>query len=263
MVGPTRNKLKEGASEPLHSPRFMQSRRRRRATGAGEPEMEEQPQEEVEKPQLPSPVGSGNLPGGSRAYSPRRIRNLKAQNCLQIEVVANDLYLSRFQFLNCLLEQLRDRVHLLRRRQFSGRVTISIAAFLGLLHWIHLVTLFENDRHFSHLSSLEREMTFRTEMGLYYSYFKTIIEAPSFLEGLWMVMNDRLTEYPRVINAVKRFHLYPEVIIAFWYRTLVGIMNLFGLETKTCWNVTRVEPLNEIQSCEGMFFPPKILPCCH
>ncbi|XP_011360816.1 probable C-mannosyltransferase DPY19L2 [Pteropus vampyrus] len=256
MVGPTRSKLKEGASEPLHSSRVMQSRRRRRrATGAGEPEMEEEPQEKVEKPELPLPVGGGNLPGGARAYSPRRIRNLKAQNCLQVEVVAKTLYLSRFQFLNCFLEQLRDRVHLLRRRQFSGRLTICIAAFLGLLHWTHLVTLFENDRHFSHLSSLEREMTFRTEMGLYYSYFKTIIEAPSFLEGLWMVMNDRLTEYPRVINAVKRFHLYPEVIIAFWYRTLVGIMNLFGLETKTCWNVTRVEPLNEVQSCEGLGDP--------
>ncbi|KAM5203949.1 putative C-mannosyltransferase DPY19L2 isoform 1-T1 [Hipposideros larvatus] len=255
MVGPTRNKLREAASQPLRSPRSPQSRRRRRITGAGEPEVEEEPQEEVDKSEQPLPVGGGNLPGGARRYSPRRTRNLKAQNCMQMEMVTKTLFLRRFQSLRCYLEQLLDQVHLLRRRQFSGRATICVAAFLGLLHWIHLVTLFENDRHFSHLSSLEREMTFRTEMGLYYSYFKTIIEAPSFLEGLWMIMNDRLTEYPLVINTVKRFHLYPEVIIAFWYRTFVGIMNLFGIETKTCWNVTRVEPLNEVQSCEGLGDP--------
>ncbi|XP_036102789.1 probable C-mannosyltransferase DPY19L2 isoform X1 [Molossus molossus] len=174
---------------------------------------------------------------------------------MQLEVVTKTLFLQRFQFLSSVLEQLRDKVHLLRRRQLSVRATIGMAAFVGVLHWIHLITLFENDRHFSHLSSLEREMTFRTEMGLYYSYFKTIIEAPSFLQGLWMVMNDRLTEYPLVINTVKRFHLYPEVILAFWYRTLVGIMNFLGIETKTCWNVTRVEPLNEVQSCEGVGDP--------
>ncbi|XP_008259852.2 LOW QUALITY PROTEIN: probable C-mannosyltransferase DPY19L2 [Oryctolagus cuniculus] len=238
-----------------------QSRRRRRATGAGEPEMEEGKKAAVEKPEPPSqpppppPVGGGNLPGGSREYSPRRTRNLNAQNCLQLEVVARTLLLGRFQFLNCFLELLREKVLVLQMRRFSNRTTLSIAAFVGLLHWIHLVTLFENDRHFSHLSSLEREMTFRTEMGLYYSYFKTIIEAPSFLEGLWMIMNDRLTEYPLVINTVKRFHLYPEVILAFWYRTFMGIMNLFGLEAKTCWNVTRIEPLNEVQSCEGLGDP--------
>ncbi|KAM7120927.1 putative C-mannosyltransferase DPY19L2 isoform 1-T1 [Molossus nigricans] len=254
MGGQRRNKPKEAASEPPHPPRALQARRRRRAPGAGELAVEESPRE-AEKPGLPKPVGGGSLPGGARPYSPRRPRKVKAQSSMQLEVVTKTLFLQRFQFLSSVLEQLRDKVHLLRRRQLSVRATIGMAAFVGVLHWIHLITLFENDRHFSHLSSLEREMTFRTEMGLYYSYFKTIIEAPSFLQGLWMVMNDRLTEYPLVINTVKRFHLYPEVILAFWYRTLVGIMNFLGIETKTCWNVTRVEPLNEVQSCEGVGDP--------
>ncbi|XP_058534214.1 probable C-mannosyltransferase DPY19L2 isoform X2 [Ochotona princeps] len=260
MVRQTRNKLREAAAEPSQS-RPVQSKRRRRATGAGEPEMEEGTKKAVEEPEpppqppQPPPVGCGNLPGGSREYSPRRTRNLKAPNCLQLEAVARSLLLGRFQFLQCFLELLREKVLVLQTRRFSNKTTLSIAAFVGLLHWIHLVTLFENDRHFSHLSSLEREMTFRTEMGLYYSYFKTIIEAPSFLEGLWMIMNDRLTEYPLVINTVKRFHLYPEVILAFWYRIFMGIMNIFGIEAKTCWNVTRIEPLNEVQSCEGLGDP--------
>ncbi|XP_023595351.1 probable C-mannosyltransferase DPY19L1 isoform X2 [Trichechus manatus latirostris] len=98
-------------------------------------------------------------------------------------------------------------------------------------------------------------MAFRTEMGLYYSYFKTIVEAPSFLNGVWMIMNDKLTEYPLVINTLKRFNLYPEVILASWYRMYTKIMDLIGIQTKICWTVTRGEGLSPIESCEGLGDP--------
>ena len=128
----------------------------------------------------------------------------------------------------------------------------AVTLLVGLMNGYHVSSLFENDRHFSHLSNLEREMSFRTEMGLYYSYFKTILEADSLADGFMQLYKNNLTEYPNTINTLKRFNLYPELFAGSLYRGL----NQAGLLSQQCWTVNRGEGLEPARSCEGLQDPP-------
>lgn len=127
-----------------------------------------------------------------------------------------------------------------------------IAAVFGIFQSYHVSRMFENERFFSHLSALERELSFRTEMGLYYSYYKTIVEAPTFLDGLHAIMNCNVTEFPDTINTLKRFNLYPEVFLGFSFRMYDWITTSMKIHTKTCYTVNRGYNQPPVESCEGM-----------
>ncbi|XP_066998362.2 protein C-mannosyl-transferase DPY19L1 isoform X2 [Anabrus simplex] len=132
---------------------------------------------------------------------------------------------------------------------FSTVIQAFLVAAFGLIHSSHVSTMFENDTYFSHLTTLEREMIFRSEMGMYYSYYKRLVQAPSYMDGLSEIINDRKTEYPSVINSLQRFNLFPEVIIAALYRVSLRISKALDLKTVECWIVNR--SYDDVTSCVG------------
>ncbi|KAF6773627.1 hypothetical protein AHF37_07335, partial [Paragonimus kellicotti] len=139
-------------------------------------------------------------------------------------------------------------------------LVLCLSVFFGSLHWLHVTTLHENDLFYSHLSSRERELTFRTESGFYYSYFKQIILSPSLRIAWESLVHDTRTEVPRCLNlssnpvfhhnsepcsklnAMQRFNLYPELILAIAYR----LAHSYGLLSSECYQVTRDVPPNPI-----------------
>uniref|UniRef100_A0A671EYS8 Dpy-19 like C-mannosyltransferase 3 n=1 Tax=Rhinolophus ferrumequinum TaxID=59479 RepID=A0A671EYS8_RHIFE len=116
----------------------------------------------------------------------------------------------------------------------------TIALCVGVLTSVYLATLHENDLWFSNIKEVEREISFRTECGLYYSYYKQMLQAPSLMQGLRGLMYDNKTESMRTINLLQRMNIYQEVLLSILYRVLpiqtylepvyFYIYTLFGLQ---------------------------------
>ncbi|XP_020618146.1 probable C-mannosyltransferase DPY19L3 [Orbicella faveolata] len=99
-------------------------------------------------------------------------------------------------------------------------VGATVALIVGVKYALYVRELHENDMWFSNIGQIEREISFRTESGLYFSYYKQIVLAPSLFQGIYDVMHDNRTEHLRTINILERFNIYQEVILAALYRIL-------------------------------------------
>ncbi|XP_048225268.1 probable C-mannosyltransferase DPY19L3 isoform X2 [Perognathus longimembris pacificus] len=116
----------------------------------------------------------------------------------------------------------------------------TIALCIGLLTSVYLATLHENDLWFSNIKEVEREISFRTECGLYYSYYKQMLQAPTLTQGFRGLIYDNKTESLRTINLLQRMNIYQEVFLSILYRVLpiqkylepvyFYIYTLFGLQ---------------------------------
>ncbi|XP_048578041.1 probable C-mannosyltransferase DPY19L3 [Nematostella vectensis] len=102
-------------------------------------------------------------------------------------------------------------------------VGFSVACYVGYKYALYVKELHENDMWFSNIGQVEREISFRTESGLYFSYYKQLVLAPSITKGLYDLSHDNTTEHLRTINILERFNIYQEVILAVLYRTIPGI----------------------------------------
>ncbi|XP_059390349.1 probable C-mannosyltransferase DPY19L3 isoform X1 [Carassius carassius] len=95
-----------------------------------------------------------------------------------------------------------------------------LAGVIGLFHAWCVYSIHENLLWFSQLKEVEREISFRTECGLYYSYYKQMLKAPSIQQGLYELIHDNTTESKRTINILQRMNIYQEVFLSILYRIL-------------------------------------------
>ncbi|KAK7084068.1 hypothetical protein SK128_003705, partial [Halocaridina rubra] len=116
------------------------------------------------------------------------------------------------------IEEELTAMYVLLWRILSGTVGIIALIVIIIKYPQYLHTLHENQLWFSNIKELEREISFRTEQGLYYSYYKQILLASSWSEGIEELLHDNGTEHGRTISIIHRFNILPEIFLSALYK---------------------------------------------
>lgn len=88
----------------------------------------------------------------------------------------------------------------------------------GMMYAVYLSTYHERKFWFSSRRDLEREITFRGDGAVYYSFYKDMLRAPSFERGVFELAYNNRTVPMKTINAVQQMTLYPELIASALYQ---------------------------------------------
>ncbi|XP_074656424.1 protein C-mannosyl-transferase DPY19L3-like [Tubulanus polymorphus] len=116
----------------------------------------------------------------------------------------------------------------------SISVGLVLMTVVSYKHAEYMFTIHENNLWFSNIKEVEREISFRTESGLYYSYFKDMIKAPSIFTGLKRLIYNNDTEHLRTINILQRFNIYQEVVLNVLYEYIpIRLFNLIFSKLQT------------------------------
>uniref|UniRef100_A0A0N4UNB1 C-mannosyltransferase dpy-19 n=1 Tax=Dracunculus medinensis TaxID=318479 RepID=A0A0N4UNB1_DRAME len=106
---------------------------------------------------------------------------------------------------------------------------ILLSIISAVLFGRYMQQLHELRYWFTNIKEVEREISLRTEAGLYYSYYKNAVPADKSLNDVFNeLIHDTSTEYPREINILQRFNIYQEIILAFLYKFLAKFSFLSG-----------------------------------
>lgn len=82
------------------------------------------------------------------------------------------------------------------------------------IHVYHTSSVFETTTNVDHLNRLQRQMLFRGEDALDLYVYHTIAEARDFRSGITQILRNNFTEAPNTVNALERFSIAPEILIA-------------------------------------------------
>jgi len=99
-------------------------------------------------------------------------------------------------------------------------VGVLVGLAIAYHHTWYLYIQHENEMWFTNIKQVEREISFRTESGLYYSYFKQYVEAPDFTTAMHRYTRDNKTEFPNEVNILERFNIYQEFFLGVIYKII-------------------------------------------